>query len=520
MADGRGLAAVCDDGGRVLQLVRQTLDLEIVPNCDLASIVDAADRPKYQRFLATALSRQAAFDWSINVMLDRGVATLHFGAAYMDGKLVVIAAETRTDLARLSQELAADTGASTARLREVLRESARQLEMTADSDAHLYDELTRLTNELTATQRRLIKTNIELTRANEQLRAFYETLPMGVFRVDRRGVVERANRRFQAVTGSAPGATWLEHVHSSDRPRVERQWEDARDADSELASLHRRRDDPDERDDPGEPAYLQCRLVPLRDDQRAVAGFVGIVEDVTARLAAERQARDLERHRAIHDVTAGVAHNLNNMMAVILGSAEMLEEELPGGHPLHGTVRMNIEATQRSAALVRHLMMYSGLAIASDEWIDLHAEVSQAAERARHAAGRGERIAVGSGDENLGIKADRGLLAEAIEQLVLNALQATAAGGRIEISVTAERSAADKGRSVVIAVMDDGSGMDTETAARATEPFFTTHEVGQGIGLGLSFVDGFARRYDGALEIESQPEKGTAVRLRLPLADA
>lgn len=502
---------VCDETGRVIEVIRDTFGLR--STADITGIVDPHDRAKCERFLATVQTRQAAFDWSINVSTGGHSETLHFGAASFEGRVLIIAAETRADLARLSRELVGETDRSTERLRRVLQESAHQLDARAEQDTQLFEELSRLTNELSATQRRLIKTNTEISRANEQLRAFYETLPLGVFRTDTNGTVVQVNARMTMLTGSAVGESWLQHVHAEDRAEVAKGWESARKSGNEFESMHRRRDA-----DKG-VAHLRCRIVPLRDERAELAGFVGVIEDVSARLELERQASDLARQRAIHDVTAGVAHNLNNIMAVILGTAEQVEEELPADHPLRSSVQMNIKATQRGATLVRHLMMYAGLSMASDELIDVNATLSVIAKKAEETVGAAASVSFHPDSQVPKIRADRKIISEATEELFQNAFQAVEEGGSIKIATRVEEPGVDvKGMAVVIEVTDDGVGMDEATLRRASEPFFTTREVGKGLGLGLSFVDGAARLYDGRLQLLSRPGRGTCARLILPLA--
>lgn len=515
MTDGQGFAAVCDEHGVVREVIRDTLGFAIGPGADITGIVDADDRDKCRRFLATALSRQAAFDWSLNVPYRDRLLTLHFGAANMDGQLVIIAAESRTDLARLSLELARDTRGATAQLRRVLRESARQLESRADHDAHLYDELTRLNNELTGTQRRLIKANAELTRANEELRAFYAALPLGVFRTDLQGRVVQANETFAAVTGGGTGDLWFAHAHPDDLGELERRWQEASHAGSGLESLHRR-------SGAGERSvHVDCRLVPLHDEDRRPAGFVGVVEDVSEWVAGERRAMELERHRAVRDVTAGLAHNLNNDMAVILGSAELIADEVPSDHPLRDSVQMNITATQHAAALTRRLMMYSGIAIGMAEPVRADEALLRVAERYRADLADTQTLTLELNSGDGIVRVDRNMFSDAVGELVANALAAIDGHGEISLSSGVVAPGDDMpGPQLVVTVADNGAGMSAETVGQARTPFFTTRGVGEGIGLGLSFADGFARMYGGELLIKSRVGQGTRVRLKLPLAEA
>lgn len=508
MADGRGFAVVCDETGHVIDVISDTFGLG--STAEIRGMVDPEDREKYERFLATVQSRLAAFDWSINVSTGAHTVTLHFGAASFEGRVLMIAAETRADIARLSRELVGETDRSTERLRRVLQESALQLDARAEQDGQLYEDLSRMTNELSTTQRRLIKSNVEITGANEQLRAFYETLPLGVFRTDSSGMIVQANAQWTALTGRAVGDIWLQHIHMEDRADVVARWERARTSGDAFDSQHRCCD-------LGNGiAHLRCRIVPLQSGQE---GFVGVIEDVSASLELERQTNELARQSAIRDVTGGVAHNLNNIMAVILGTAEELNDGLQPDHPLHACAHLNIKATLQGATLVRRLMVYAGLSMARDELIDVNATLSVIAKKAEASAGPGRLVSFRPEGRARVIRADKQIISEAMEELIENALQAVETGGSVEITTRVEALGTNaKEMGVVIEVTDDGVGMDDATLRRASEPFFTTRDVGMGVGMGLSFVDGVARLYNGRLQLQTSPRQGTCVRLLLPLS--
>ena len=269
----------------------------------------------------------------------------------------------------------------------------------------------------------------------------------------------------------------------------------------------------------GETRHLHVRIVPLdRDEGHRLRSFVGVAEDVSARLQAERQAHELVGYRVIRDVTAGLAHNLNNILAVTLGTAEQLVADAPPGTPLHDGARLNLGASERAAALTRHLMTYSGIAFLEAGRICVDEAVRRVVDSLE--TPRRDVVRLYPDAPEAVLATDATAFTETLEAVLDNAFRALEGrdGGRVTVTTAMERAGPTGTDEVAaITVEDDGAGMDEETRQRATEPFFTTRDIGQGMGLGLSFADGFARLCSGSLAIESAPGRGTRVTLRLPV---
>jgi PAS domain S-box-containing protein len=512
MTDGQGLATICDRHGRIIEILRNDFSLALKAGDRIDRMTDPDDRDKLDRLLATALSRQAAFDWMINVVFGETIETLHFGAVHANEHLIVIAARNRTRLAQLSDEVARSSSAYVERMRQVLRESARQLRGRADQDLHLYDELSRLNNELATAQRRLIKTNQRLLVANDELRAFYDALPVGVFRCSAGGSVGQANVRFHSVTGVQSGQSWLKRVHPDDQNQVDRKWTGAVERAEPFASCHRivAAD--------GTERQVEIAVVRLAQEGRDPGDFIGVVEDVTDRIHAEEQARMLEGQHVLQQLTAGLAHNLNNLLTVILGSAEQVVMDVPPDHPAHAAALAGLTASERAAALTRCLTVYAGQGIQGVEPINVDQAVADACERVKTDPTFDGEITVRADADGVRIAVDATTFRETVAELLANARAAITDGGVIEVSTATQADEPEpSGQIVLITVRDTGVGMDAATLRRARDPFFTTREIGSGVGLGLSLADGFARLMGGALTIESAPGQGTCVELRIPI---
>ncbi len=231
-----------------------------------------------------------------------------------------------------------------------------------------------------------------------------------------------------------------------------------------------------------------------------------------------------QKMEALGLLAGGVAHDFHNLLHVIRNSLEILQRQglqADGGRYLE----MIRRSADRASALTGHLLAFARRQPLELRPIDPNDLVAEVAELLRPSLG--ERICVETvlGREIWSIAADAGQLETALLNLAINARDAMPKAGLLTIetanatldeSFAAARSACATDPYVMIAVSDTGTGMTPEVAARACEPFFTTKEPGQGTGLGLSQVVGFAQQSGGHVRISSEPGKGTTVRLYLP----
>ena len=256
--------------------------------------------------------------------------------------------------------------------------------------------------------------------------------------------------------------------------------------------------------------------------------FTGFIRDLTSRQKMEEELRQSQRMEAIGQLTGGLAHDFNNLLTVITGNLEMLDGSLkdPGQRELlkeaYGRRGRRREA-DGSALGVR-----STSALES-ETHGFGALISNFSELLRRSLGELIELNIRlTGSRHLCV-VDASQLQNALLNLAINARDAMPRGGRLTIEVSQARLDADyaqmypevrTGRFVLIAVTDTGSGMSDEVRQRAFEPFFTTKPTGSGTGLGLSMVYGFVRQSGGNIQIYSELERGTSIRIFLPLAEA
>ncbi len=228
-------------------------------------------------------------------------------------------------------------------------------------------------------------------------------------------------------------------------------------------------------------------------------------------------------------MTGGVAHDFNNLLAIIHGNLELLDEDIAESSPLKQLVQDALRAAKRGASLTHQLLAYSRQQPLSPDIVkigDLLLEMSELLERTL-----GETITIRSDiDTDLWpARIDPNQLANTILNLAVNARDAMPEGGKLTIEASntiLDREYADRnaevlpGPYVLVALTDTGTGMSKQVLDRALEPYFTTKEIGQGSGLGLSMVYGFAKQSGGHLKIYSEPGRGTTVRLYLPKAES
>ncbi|MGI9498955.1 MAG: response regulator, partial [Geminicoccaceae bacterium] len=276
--------------------------------------------------------------------------------------------------------------------------------------------------------------------------------------------------------------------------------------------------------DGSEHTLLTTRF-PVHAGDRGLIGVGMIATDVTERLHAEEHLRQAQKMEALGQLTGGVAHDFNNLLAVIYGNLSLIRNELDVDGHLAELADDAAAAAKTGADLTNRLLAFGRqqeLHPEPTDAKDLLIQFSRVLERTL-----GEAIAVElSMDDRLWpIDVDRGQLETSILNLALNARDAMPDGGVLGIAALNRLSEAravgghDKaalGDCVEIAVSDTGEGMGSDVQARAVQPFFTTKAVGQGSGLGLSMVYGFAEQSGGHVDLSSKVGSGTTVRLFLP----
>jgi PAS domain S-box-containing protein len=248
--------------------------------------------------------------------------------------------------------------------------------------------------------------------------------------------------------------------------------------------------------------------------------------EIRERERAEEALRHSQKMEAVGQLTGGIAHDFNNLLQGILGSLGLIAKRIDQGRAAEATrfIGAANAAANRAAALIHRLLAFSRRQPLDPRPVDVNELVSSIEELLRRAAGESIIIDLSLTSEPWRTRCDPNQLENAILNLAINARDAMPSGGQLTIATRnvavgdseAQRHDVPPGEYVAVHVRDTGTGMPAEVRSRAFDPFFTTKPSGQGTGLGLSMVYGFARQSGGTTTIESAPGQGTTVCIFLP----
>jgi PAS domain S-box-containing protein len=236
-------------------------------------------------------------------------------------------------------------------------------------------------------------------------------------------------------------------------------------------------------------------------------------QDVTERKRLEEQYRQAQKMEAVGRLAGGIAHDFNNLLTVINGQAVMLLQDVAAETPAADAARAILMAGERAAGLTQQLLAFSRKQIVAPRVLDLNAVVADTETMLRPLIGEDVLLTRDLQPALGAVRADPTQVQQVVMNLAINARDAMPQGGRLSLSTR------DAGAFVLLAVTDTGCGMTEEVKAHLFEPFFTTKGPGEGTGLGLPTVYGIVKQSGGHIEVESQPEDGTTVRVYLPRAD-
>ena len=275
----------------------------------------------------------------------------------------------------------------------------------------------------------------------------------------------------------------------------------------------------------GEVTIHLSSKVPLKDAAGNVTGLVCLFYDITKQRLAEKQLRDAQKMAVVGQLAGGTAHDFNNLLQVIQSNLQMMEGRIERGKDTSRLIEAALSAVSRGARLSQHLLSFSRQQVLRSEPVDPNRLVERTVELLGNTLGEDIRIDTRLERGVPSLFVDPHGLENAVLNIAFNARSAMPNGGnltlrtahkRLDDEIVTEEGLVPAGDYVEIAVTDTGCGMPPDVAARAFEPFFTTREVGEGSGLGLSMVYGFTLQSNGQVTLESEVGKGTTVRMTFP----
>lgn len=257
-----------------------------------------------------------------------------------------------------------------------------------------------------------------------------------------------------------------------------------------------------------------------------------IIHDIQSRKDAEVEKekleirlREAEKLEALGRLAGGVAHDFNNMLSVIIGSAEMIRGELKDNDPLCIDLQSIMEAAERSVATTRQLMGFARQQTMTTRVLDLNQTISGMKFLLQRILGDNIRLDWQPTDSLNSVRMDPVQIDQILSNLCSNARKALPEGGVVSIQLVncdmgtvtaAGKSTIPAGEYVELTFFDNGCGMNEHVARHAFDPFFTTARTGEGTGLGLAMVHGIITQNKGHVQLESKPGLGTTLRIYLP----
>jgi PAS domain S-box-containing protein len=282
----------------------------------------------------------------------------------------------------------------------------------------------------------------------------------------------------------------------------------------------------------GKYRWFRDQFIITRDAQGQPAARIGSVSDVTERKLSEQEREKLQaqlvqsqKMEAVGRLAGGVAHDFNNMLTVILGETELALDQIDPTHPVHDDLQEVIKAAVRSTDLTRQLLAFSRKQTIAPRVLDLNETVDGMLKMLRRLIGEDIDLAWMPLPGLWPVKLDPSQVDQILANLCVNARDAIAGVGKVTIETgkaEIDEAYCDghpgfvPGEYVVLAVSDDGCGMDKGALEHLFEPFFTTKEIGQGTGLGLATVYGIVSQNNGFVNVYSELGIGTTFRIYLP----
>ena len=275
----------------------------------------------------------------------------------------------------------------------------------------------------------------------------------------------------------------------------------------------------------GENQYVELKSFPVVDASGTVVSAIETITDVTEKRKLEEQLRQAQKMEAVGTLAGGVAHDFNNMLMVIIGHTDMVLRQMAPDQPFIADLQEIRKAAGRSADLTRQLLTFARKQTVTPQVIDINKTVEMMLKMIRRLIGEDIDLAWLPGKKIWPIKADPCQIDQIMANLCVNARDAITGVGKITIETRntiideaycAGHPEAVPGEYLLLAVSDDGCGMDKQTLNKIFEPFFTTKELGKGTGLGLATVYGIAKQNQGFINVYSEPGQGSTFKIYLP----
>jgi nitrogen-specific signal transduction histidine kinase len=271
---------------------------------------------------------------------------------------------------------------------------------------------------------------------------------------------------------------------------------------------------------------VSISVSPIHDAEGQVVGASTIARNITGQKKIEDQLRQSQKMEAVGRLAGGVAHDFNNLLGIVTACSELLRSRVDAnGLEYVDNIR---EAAKRGASLTRQLLAFSRRQPVQNQLLDVNERLKEVSKLLRPLMGDDVEIVLLPRSSSAIVEADPGQLDQVVMNLAVNSRDAMPHGGKLIIETgvfdfdegfAREHPPMTAGRYVMVAISDNGTGMDEATRSRIFEPFFTTKEIGKGSGLGLATAYGIIKQSGGHVWVYSEPGHGTTFKIYLPSAE-
>ncbi|NPA24504.1 MAG: response regulator [Deltaproteobacteria bacterium] len=262
--------------------------------------------------------------------------------------------------------------------------------------------------------------------------------------------------------------------------------------------------------------------------RKAVKAYRKLEDETSEKIRLEQQLQQAQKMESVGRLAAGVAHDFNNVLSVIIGYSELILADLPPDDPIHKRVKLIHDSGSKAATLTRQLLAFSRKQVLEKKVISINTIIQDFLKILSKIVGEDIIFTTYLSEESCTIEADPGQIEQIIMNMIVNAKDAMPNGGEIIIEtaeIQLDKLYADKhievkpGKYVLLTISDTGEGMEGEVLSKIFDPFFTTKERGQGTGLGLATVYGIVKQHDGYIYAYSERNRGTTFKIYFPASN-
>jgi len=361
------------------------------------------------------------------------------------------------------------------------------------------------------------------TAERNQLMAAIEQAGEAIVMTDAQGIIQFVNPAFKQMTGyrgkEAVGRN-LSMLKSGeqDDPFYQDLWETISAGNTWAGRMVNKRKD-------GTLYTEESTISPVRDAANRIVNYVAVKRDITDHLRLAEQFQQAQKMEAVGLLAGGVAHDFNNMLTVIQGYTELALNKVGQDQQLHADLEEINKAALRSSDITRQLLAFSRKQTISPVVLDINQAVENTLKMLRRLIGEDIDLAWLPEAGQCPVKMDPAQIDQILANLCVNARDAITDVGQVTIETgnvvldetyCAHNAGFIAGEYVLLAVSDDGCGMDKDTLPQIFEPFFTSKGLGLGTGLGLATVYGIVKQNNGFINVYSEPGKGTTFKIYLP----